>query len=86
VIVAADAADSTGNKMRIARVFAPHENAVAPKNGRCAVTIDDLIAAEVYFRVNAEAADDTGDRIPSHLHDIVVLIRHVFLKRRSRSA
>jgi hypothetical protein len=64
MIVAADSADATGNLMRITRVLAFHEHAVATKDGRGAMAFDDLPVVEIDLRMDAEAADDPGNRIP----------------------
>ena len=66
VIIAANTANAAGDEMGIARIFALHENAVTAKNRRGAVTFGDLFIGEIDFRVNAETADDPGDRIPIH--------------------
>ena len=68
VIVAADAADSAGDEMRVARILAFHEDAVSAEDRRGAVALCDFALAEVYFCKDAEAADDPGDRIPIHLY------------------
>src|SRR6185437_6762629 len=67
VVVAADPADTTGNEMRVARVLAFHEDAVATEDRRGAVAFDDTLLLEVDLRVNPETAHDPGDRIPGHL-------------------
>src|SRR5262245_6644355 len=53
VIIAADTADSTGNKMRVARILALHKDAVAAKDRRRAVTLGDLTLAEVDLGVDS---------------------------------
>ncbi len=70
VVVAADAANAAGDEMRVARVFPLHEDAVAAKDRRGAVTLRHLARAEVDFREDAQAADDAGDRIPVHLDEV----------------
>ena len=70
MIVAADAADPAGDEMRVARVLVLHEDAVAAKDRRRAVALDDLLRVEIDLGVNAEAADDARDRIPVHLDDV----------------
>ncbi len=68
VVVAADAADAAGDEVRVARIFALHEDAVAAEDRGRAVTLGDLALAEVDLGEDAEAADDPGDRIPIHLY------------------
>ena len=75
VVVAADAADAAGDEVRVARVLALHEDAVAAKDRRGAVALGDLAVVEVDLGVDAEAADDPGDRIPVHLDQLAALIR-----------
>ena len=71
VVVAADAADAAGDEVRVARVLALHEDAVAAEDRRRAVALGDLALPEVDLRVDAEAPDDAGDRIPRHLDEAV---------------
>ena len=68
VVVAADAADAAGDEVSVARILALHEDAVAAKDRRGAVTLGDLPLAEVDFGEDSEAADDPGNRIPIHLY------------------
>ncbi len=72
VVVAADAADPAGDEVRVARVLALHEHAVAAEDRRGAVALRDLLLLEVDLGVDAEAADDPGDRVPGHLDDVGV--------------
>src|ERR1700689_2050081 len=74
VVVAADAADSAGDEVGIARVFALHENAVAPKDGGCAVALGDFPVGEVDLGEDAEAAHDPCNRIPVHLDQVALLL------------
>jgi hypothetical protein len=73
VVVAADSADAAGDEVGIARVFALHENAVAAEDRGGAVTLDDLAVSEIDFGEDAETADDSGYRIPIHLHDLLLV-------------
>ena len=68
VVVAADAADAAGDEVGVARVFALHENAVAAEDGGSAVALGDFLLIEVDLGVDAEASDDSGDRVPGHFH------------------
>jgi hypothetical protein len=70
VVVAADAADAAGDEMGVARVLAPHENAVAAEDRRGAVTLGHAPVLEIDLGVNAEAADDARDRVPRHLDQL----------------
>ena len=70
VVVAADAADAAGDEMGVARIFALHEDAVAAEDRRGAVALGDLAVLEIDLGVDAEAADDPGDRIPVHLDEL----------------
>src|SRR3984893_19152576 len=70
VVVAADAADAAGDEVRVARVLALHEDAVAAEDRRRAVALDHSLLREVDLRVDAEASDDACDRVPRHLDDV----------------
>ena len=72
VVVAADAADPAGDEVRVARVLALHEQAVAAEDRRGAVALANLLLLEVDRGVDPEAADDAGDRVPRHLDDVGV--------------
>ena len=74
VVVTADAADAAGDEVRVPRVLALHEDAVAAEDRRGAVALDDLLLLEVDLGIDAEAAHDPGDRIPGHLHKAGVLV------------
>src|SRR3954451_2197858 len=69
VVVATDAADPAGDEVRVARILALHEDRVAAEDRRRAVALDDLAVLEVDLGVDAEAADDAGDRIPRHVDE-----------------
>ena len=73
VVVAADAADAAGDEVRVARILALHEDAVAAKDGRGAVALGDLAVLEIDLGEDAEAAHDAGDRVPVHLHQLLGL-------------
>src|SRR5208283_669402 len=70
MIIAADAADAARDKMRVARILAFHEDAVATEDRRSAVAFGNAAIVEVDLGEDAETADDAGDRIPVHLHEI----------------
>ena len=69
VVVAADPADAAGDEVGVAGVLALHEDAVAAEDRRGALALDDLALAEVDLRVDPEAPDDPGDRVPRHVDD-----------------
>ncbi len=77
VVVAADAADAAGDEVRVARILALHEDRVAAEDRRRAVALDDLAVVEVDLGVDAEAADDAGDGIPRHLHQLAGVALHM---------
>ena len=81
VVVAADAADAAGDESGVARVLALHEDRVAAEQRRRAVAFGDDPVGEVDLRVDAEVADDPGDRVPVHLHDL----RRLALRCRHRA-
>ena len=77
VVVTADAADTAGDEVGVARILALHEDRVAAEDRRGAVALDDFAVLEVDLRVDAEAADDPGDRVPRHLHQLAGVALHV---------
>ena len=77
VVVAADPADAAGDEVRVARILALHEDRVAAEDRRGAVALDDFSVLEVDLGVDAEAADDPGDRIPRHLDQLAGIALHV---------
>src|SRR5690606_15934169 len=70
VVVTADPADATGDEVRVPRVLALHEQRVAAEDRRGAEALDDFAVVEIDLGVDAEAADDAGDRIPGHLDQL----------------
>ncbi len=70
MIIAADSADAAGDEVGVARIFSLHENAVSAENRRSAVTLGDFFLLEVDLSVNAEAPDDTGNRVPRHFNKV----------------
>jgi hypothetical protein len=64
VVVTADAADAAGDEVRVARVLALHEDAVAAEDRRGALALDHLPVLEVYLGIDPEVPDDAGDRVP----------------------
>src|SRR5262249_39556112 len=81
MIVAADAADATRDEVRVARILPLHEHAVAAEHRRRAVAFRDFTVLEVYFRIDAEVADDPRDRIPVHLDEVAFLGAYGFPRR-----
>ena len=70
VVVAADPADAAGDEVRVARVLALHEHAVAAEERGRGLAAHDLLLLEVDLRVDPEVADDPGDRVPRHVDDV----------------
>ncbi len=73
VVVTADAADAAGDEVRVARVLALHEHAVAAEQRGRALARHDLAVLEVDLRVDAEVPDDPGDRVPGHVDELAGL-------------
>ena len=69
VVVTADAADPARDEVRVARIDPLHEDVEATEDHRGRVALQDLLVREVDLRVDPEAPDDPGDRIPRHLLD-----------------
>ncbi len=70
MVVAADAANTAGDEMGVARVLALHENAVAAENRRRRMALGDDTITEIDLGVEAETAHNTRDRIPVHFNDL----------------
>ncbi len=70
MVVATDPADSAGNEVGIARIFVLHEDAVASENRGGAVALDDFSVREVNLGEDPQAPNDSGDRVPGHLHNV----------------
>ena len=70
VVVPADAADAAGDEVRVARVLALHEHAVAAEERGGALALHHLPVVEVYLGVDPQVADDARDRVPRHVHDV----------------
>ena len=77
MVVAADAADAAGDEVGVARIFALHEDRITAEDRRGAVALDDLSVVEVDLGVDTEAADDAGDGIPRHLHQLTGISLHM---------
>jgi hypothetical protein len=71
VVVTADTADSAGDEVRVPRVLALHEDAVAAEDRRGAVALGDPLGLEVDLRIDTQAAHDPRNRIPGHLGEFV---------------
>ena len=71
VVVAADPADPARDEVRVPRVLALHEDAVAPEDRGRAVAFRHLPLAEVDLGVDAQAPHDARDRVPCHLDEAV---------------
>src|SRR5947209_136443 len=70
MIVTADATDAAGDKVGISRIFAFHEDAVTPEDGRGAMALYDLPLLEVNLGINTQTSNDSCDRIPRHLYKL----------------
>ena len=81
MVIATDPAYAAGDEVTIPRVFVLHEDRVAAEDRRRAMTFEDLLRVEIDFCVDAEAADDSRDRIPRHLNDIAPRSGGFFLGR-----
>ena len=64
VVVAADAADPAGDEVGVPRILALHEDRIAAEDRARAMALGRPYALEVDLGVDAEAADDAGDRDP----------------------
>ena len=74
VVVTADAADAASDEVRVPRVLAFHEDRVAAEDRAGAVALGHHALVEVDLGVDAEAADDPGDRIPGHLDEALLVL------------
>src|SRR5438552_510574 len=66
---------------RVARILALHEDAVAAEDRGCGAAFGHLAIGEVDLGVDAEAADDAGDRVPGHLHQLPRAVGHGVLSQ-----
>ena len=69
VVVTADPADPARDEVGVARVDPLHEDVEAAEDHRGRVALQDFLVREVDLRVDPEAPDDAGDRVPRHLLD-----------------
>jgi hypothetical protein len=69
VVVAAYSANPAGDEVRVSRIFAFHENAVAAENRRGAVAFRHLTVLKIDLREYAQAAHDASDGIPIHFDE-----------------
>ena len=70
MIIAADPADSAGDEVRVAGILVLHEDAVTSEDRGGAVALDDFPVREINLGEDPQTPDDSGDRIPGHLHNI----------------
>ena len=70
MIVAADATNAAGDKVRVSGVLPLHEDAVAAEDRGCAMAFGDSLLAEVDLGEDSETAHDPCDRVPIHLHQV----------------
>ena len=77
VVVTADTADPARDEVRVARVLALHEDRVAAEDRRRRVALHHALLREIDLRVDPEAPDDAGDRVPRHLDEAGLVLRDV---------
>ncbi len=70
MIISTDSADAAGDEVRISRIFPSHENAVATKDRRRAVTLDNFAIVEVDLGEDPQTSNNPSDGIPVHLDEI----------------
>jgi hypothetical protein len=70
MVVAADPADSAGNEVRVARIFILHEDAVPSEDRGGTMALDYFPVREVDLGKDPQTPNDSGDRVPGHLHDV----------------
>ncbi len=68
MVIAADAADAAGDEVRVARIFALHEDAVAAEDGGRAMALGHLPVFKIDLGKDSQAAHDPGNRVPVHFH------------------
>src|SRR5581483_4548529 len=76
VVISANAADAAGNKVRVARIFSDHEDAVTAEQGRSRMTFLHTTIAKIYLGEDTQVSDDPRDRIPRHFNKL--LLCHVY--------
>ncbi len=70
MVVAADATNTAGDEVRVARIFSLHEDAVPAKDGRGAVALRHVTVRKINFCEDAQATHDSGNRVPVHFDQI----------------
>ena len=70
VVVAAYAADAACDEVGIARVFALHEETVAPEDVGAAKSLHHLSILKVNLGIDTQAANDARHRVPRHLYKL----------------
>ncbi len=69
VVVATNPTNAAGDEVRVAWIFPLHEHGVTAKDRRRALALDDPARPKINLRVDPQAPDDAGDRIPRHIDD-----------------
>ena len=70
MVVAADPADSAGNEVCVAGILVLHEDAVTPEDRGGAMALDNFPVREVNLGEDSQTPNDSGDRVPGHLHNV----------------
>ena len=70
MIIAADPADSAGNEVCVAGILVLHEDAVTSKNRGGTVALNDFPVREINLGEDPQTPNDSGDRVPGHLHNV----------------
>ncbi len=70
MVVAADPADSAGNEVCVAGILVLHEDAVTSEDRGGTVALDDFPVCEINLGEDPQTPNDSGDRVPGHLHNM----------------
>ena len=70
MVVAANTANTAGNKMRISRILVLHEDGIAAKDRGRAVTFRHSLLFEIDLRINTKATYDPRNGIPIHFDQV----------------
>ena len=78
MVVTTNAADTARDEVRVAWIFALHEEAIASEDVGGAKGLCHPPVLEVDLRIDAQTANDTSHRIPRHLYKLWWLGRGLF--------
>ena len=70
MIIAADPADSAGNEVCVAGILVLHEDAVTSEDRGGTVALNDFPVREIDLGEDPQTPNDSGDRVPRHLHNV----------------